>query len=289
MCRFVTYLGKNKVTLNEVVDKPKNSLINQSRLARGGRGINADGFGIGWYDLSIENNPSLFKSIQPAWNEPNLSSLISKIRSNCFVGHVRASTIGDVSIANCHPFTYNDFLFAHNGTIRGFNVIKRQLLNLLSDEVFETIKGTTDSEVFFGMLMNIIYKNKNLKNFSVSVNDMADAFIKALAQINSLQKQHKNKDNFSRLNIILTDGKKLIATRYVSTKKRKALSLYYAIGSHLNVDSNETLMKTNSRNIGAILIASEPLTDCLHEWTEVPPNHMLLVDENLHTSIQAIL
>lgn len=33
MCRFVAYLGKKPIILNEILDAPENSLINQSRQA----------------------------------------------------------------------------------------------------------------------------------------------------------------------------------------------------------------------------------------------------------------
>jgi predicted glutamine amidotransferase len=39
-------------------------------------------------------------------------------------------------------------------------------------------------------------------------------------------------------------------------------------------------MVTDDPDSRAILIASEPLTDEAH-WSEVPPNHMVLIDREL--------
>jgi glutamine amidotransferase len=284
MCRFVAYLGKKPVILNEVLDKPENSLINQSRKTRGGNpGLNADGFGIGWYDHAIDNKPGVFKSIQPAWNDHNLRHIASKIRSKCFMGHVRASTVGDVNTFNCHPFAYEDFLFVHNGTIRDFEKIKRKTLGQLSDEKFELIKGETDSEHFFALVMDILYQEK--KTFQLS--DIAQAVREAISQITTLQKTLPG-DPFSRINIAITDGKQMIVTRYVSSTDQEALSLHYALGDYIDTDSAETVMHDTSQKPGAVIIASEPLTDYTNEWREVPANHMLLIDEQLNVSLESI-
>ena len=49
MCRFVAYIGKKSVLLDELINKPNHSLIDQSRtVTELGEGINADGF---WFGL----------------------------------------------------------------------------------------------------------------------------------------------------------------------------------------------------------------------------------------------
>src|SRR6056300_1646366 len=113
MCRFLTYFSNQPILLENLLDKPTNSLIKQSHEAKEGtHGVNADGFGIAWYDFDIDSHPGVFKSIQPAWNDNNLIHLSQKIRSPCFLAHVRASTIGDVNQNNCHPFAYENYAFA---------------------------------------------------------------------------------------------------------------------------------------------------------------------------------
>ena len=156
MCRFVAYLGKKSILLNELLVKPKNSLINQSRDAKEGRlGLNADGFGLGWYSHEIDKIPGVFKSTQPAWNDNNLKHLANKIKSSCFLAHVRASTVGDIVLNNCHPFSYHEYAFVHNGTIRFFDKIKRQIINELDDIIFSEIKAQTDSEHLFFLIMQM--------------------------------------------------------------------------------------------------------------------------------------
>lgn len=124
MCRFIAYRGK-PILLDDVLHKPKNSLIRQSAQAHEAEEpLNGDGFGLGWYMPELDREPGLFVSVRPAWNDRNLRYLCQKINTPCFFAHVRAASAGEVSEANCHPFHYRDFLFMHNGGIGGFNKIK---------------------------------------------------------------------------------------------------------------------------------------------------------------------
>lgn len=251
MCRFAGYIGKESMLLSEVLIKPKNSLITQSMAAKqGAHHINADGFGLAWYDLRVDSNPAIYKTIQPAWNDKNLQHLSAKIQSKCFIAHVRASTVGSVSQSNCHPFYYRNYCMAHNGTIYKFENLKRKLLNFIDEELFLQIKGNTDSEIFFFLVMHYLRHGA-----SSLLDGIKQAF-------DWLKKEQDNGDieSFSRLNIIISDGKQLIATKCV-IENDQALSLYY------------------SENVNSVIIASEPLDDNHTKWVEIPKNHYILVEE----------
>jgi len=272
MCRFVAFLGKEPVILSDIIAAPENSLIRQSLEARLGHiALNADGFGIAWYDHSIDHAPGIFKSIQPAWNDFNLRHLASKVRSTCFLGHVRASTVGDVNTYNCHPFNDQQFSFVHNGTIEGFQKIKRELRRILDDVEFELLRGQTDSEHFFALLMDILHHGYE----TFTLDAQFEAYQKALKQIEVLTAD-VNVEESSRLNTVLTDGKQLLASRYVSDPSEVAWSLYY-----------QTKVDNNNEPI-SIIVASEPLTETEEGWQKIPTNHALLVDESLNVSLRAL-
>ena len=265
MCRFVAFKGSERIVLNKLLSDYPNSLISQSRLAKETKsGLNADGFGVGWYDREIDDEPAVFKSIQPAWNDDNLINISSKVRSDCFIGHVRASTVGDVSIANCHPFTYKQFLFAHNGTINHFDEIKKDLLLLLDQEHFTKIKGQTDSEHFFFLVCDIIEKEL----WPINPISLAKGLAYGIEEINQLLDNHNIEHDY-RINAVLTDGKVMAAIRYTSNKNISPLSLYYS--------------KKDS-----VVIASECLTEAQEDWEEIPLNSILTVDEVSKVSIKPI-
>jgi glutamine amidotransferase len=277
MCRFVAYLGEKPIILSEVLQKPSNSLVKQSKNALEGKlGLNADGFGVSWYNHNIDQEPGLFRSIQPAWSDENLYYLSKKISSKCFLGHVRASTVGNVNILNCHPFVHKQFSFVHNGTVRDFNLLKKKLINNLSEEAFDLIKGQTDSEHLFTLIIDILSK----QNKSPSLNNLYLCFYEAIEQIKSL-KNSIGLNSSTKINSVFTDGHRLIATRYISTNNSDTLSLYYST-------NNSSADESEYYNHKYVLIASEPISDYFNTWHELPINHIMLVNKDLEIEIKKL-
>ncbi|WP_457940602.1 class II glutamine amidotransferase [Mesorhizobium sp. 10J20-29] len=152
MCRWAAYSGQ-EVFLEDIVTSPCHSLIAQSHCAQEAKSpTNGDGFGLAWYGDRPE--PGLYRDILPAWSDPNLISLCRQIRSPLFLAHIRASTGGATSRANCHPFVSGRWSFIHNGQIGGFERIRRSLENAIPDELYDQKQGTTDSELFFLLMLD---------------------------------------------------------------------------------------------------------------------------------------
>lgn len=285
MCRFIAYMGR-PIILDELLFKPTNSLIRQSVRAREAEEpLNGDGFGLGWYDPEIDPTPALFVSIQPAWNDRNLMYLASKIRSNCFFAHVRAATAGWVSSLNCHPFHNDRFLMMHNGGIGGFEQIKRYLRRGLSNETYEWVKGQTDSEHMFAVFVDIFKKKK----YNYRVQDFAAAFLATLAELKKQQKKLKVTEA-SYINVVITDGRSLLASRYISGDDVKyAPTLYYVPAtSHRSHDGILDITSHESAKTEAVLIVSEKLDSHKANWLEIPVNHLLLVNDDLTTTLREI-
>src|SRR3954453_19643754 len=141
MCRWMAYSG-DPILAEDVLFKPTHSLIDQSLHSRlGATTTNGDGFGIGWYGNGP--TPGLFKNIEPAWNDRNLRELAAQIRTPILFAHIRASTGTPVQRSNCHPFRHEQWLWMHNGAIRGFHEIKRDLLLAVDPVLYRDIDGST--------------------------------------------------------------------------------------------------------------------------------------------------
>jgi glutamine amidotransferase len=275
MCRLVAYLGHDAL-LEDVLVKPTNSIVMQSLHAREtDMPTNGDGFGIGWYNPLISKNPGLFTSISPAWNDRNLLHLAAKIMSPCFFSHVRAASAGGVTHYNSHPFSHENLLFMHNGGVGGFKRVKRHLRHLLDDDIYSWIKGETDSEHVFGLFLQLA-KERNLSN----INTVADTMAETINTINDLVAKYAP-DNSSNLNLCLTDGKRLIATRYATDTDSLPRSLHYTYGSSFQFVDNTWHMLKSDKKTASVLVASEVLTDSNCEWHEVKNNHMLIIDDDL--------
>lgn len=282
MCRLVAYLGRD-VLLEDVLVKPINSIVMQSLHAReSSTPTNGDGFGLGWYMPSISETPGLFRSVFPAWNDSNLLHLTAKIISPAFFAHVRAASVGGVSLDNCHPFTHGRWMLMHNGGIHDFKLVKRHIRHLLEDDIYDLIQGETDSEHLFALFLQLS-KGRDLSRLS----EVAYSLEATLVQIRGLIDTF-GKPGPSYFNICLTDGARLLATRYCTNPKLIPESMHYSLGSQFVATKGRYHMMPNNKKQGSLLVASEKLTNFDAEWHDVPVNHMLLVDTDLRIQLRPL-
>ncbi|MEN8124840.1 MAG: class II glutamine amidotransferase [Bacteroidota bacterium] len=282
MCRLVAYLGTPILT-DKIIIKPKNSLVHQSFAAKEtDYPVNGDGFGIGWYRHEIRKEPGLYKSISPAWNDQNLLYNASFIQTNCFFAHVRAGTVGDVSYENTHPFSYNEFLMMHNGGILEFEKIKYDLVNLLDEEAFLWIRGQTDTQYIIALFMT----NSRKLGFDNMENpeQLVACFNKTYHDIEELKKKN-GVDAVALYNIVFTDGKRLIATKYSTAPEDELRTLYYINKVCCRICENGKLRVSKNKEDKASLISSEILTEEKEHWEEIPNNHAIYIDEKLDVSL----
>ncbi|KAH3684199.1 hypothetical protein WICPIJ_004842 [Wickerhamomyces pijperi] len=284
MCRFLIFKGKDPILLSHLLTRPAHSIINQSfdsrlRLDRR-RPINGDGFGVGYYSLDPEleeAGPCIFRAITPAWNNMNLETLAEKTKSNLVFAHVRASTYGVLSETNCHPFTFKNLMFMHNGGISNFNQVKRRLINHIKDEYFLFIQGSTDSECCFALFLDTLDKlghdpNKNVK---IDPKALRQALIKTIEYIKDWT---KGTNDPSLLNFAVTDGDSVVVTRYITSKTEEAASLHFSCGSSfVEYEPNQYRMERLDRGQNVIMVASEPLTFERGDWIAVPTNSVLTI------------
>lgn len=276
MCRLVAYLG-TEILLENILVNPANSLTKQSLHARESDfPTNGDGFGVGWYNHDISPNPGLFTSISPAWNDLNLLHLASKIKSTCFFGHVRAASVGGVTHYNCHPFINENWMFMHNGCLNDFIQIKRHIRHLLEDDIYNWIKGETDSEHLFALFRQMA-KGRALHD----INGVIQLTLDVVKQLHLVMSEYGTPGT-SYLNICVTDGKRIIASRYCSDRRYKPESMYYSTGQAFVSEHDNYHMIQRPGKTKCVLVASEMLDDFSQEWHEVPEHHLLFVDTDLN-------
>jgi len=260
MCRWLAYSGP-PVYLDSILFKPENSLIRQSLQARRSRSVtNGDGFGVGWYDS--QPTPGLFRDTLPAWNDENLRSLSEQIRARTFLAHVRASTGTPTSRANCHPFRHGKWLFMHNGQIGEFEGLRRDLTFAVAPELFPCIRGATDSEIFFYLMLGAGLES-----------DPPGALAASVRTVLRIMEKHGTATPFL-LTAALSDGETIYAVRYAS--EGTAPSLFFGT----NVPLSDITDGLASSPAPAILVLSEPLDDVQANWTEVKQDCLLVAAEN---------
>jgi glutamine amidotransferase len=274
MCRFTFYQGKS-IGIDSLITEPKHSLINQSfnSLERD-EPLNGDGFGLAWYNHSISEVPAFFKSVSPAWNNRNLRELARLTQSSCIMAHVRAATQGlQVSESNCHPFSAGKYAFMHNGDIGGFHLIRRQITQLLSDESFEALQGSTDSEHFFRLLQDELKERDTLP----AHDQMSSSLMSTIRKVTELGKAAGTTEH-SYMNMVLTDGHIAVAVRFTTDDPSNADSLYLNMGRKYVCEDGVCYMHDPGEHEKAVIISSEPLSED-PGWESVPVNTMVVVKE----------
>ena len=211
MCRWAAWQGA-PIFLSEIITDPQHSLVHQARdAAECKTAINADGFGLAWYDH--RPTPGLYRDVYPAWSDPNLRSLADQVRSGLFLAHVRASTGTATSRNNCHPFVWDRWSFMHNGQVGGFEGFRKAADMMIPDALYDHRKGATDSEALFLVACG----------FDLNTNPCA-ALSRAVALFEALSRG-KGTTPHMRVAAALSAGKTLYALRYASDAH--APSLYY--------------------------------------------------------------
>lgn len=274
MCRFLVYKGKDDILLSNLILHPAHSILTQSYDARlrldMRRPHNGDGFGIGYYtDPKLGPEPCIFTSTIPAWNCRNLERIASKTTSSLVFAHVRATTEGNLSEQNCHPFEHGCLMFMHNGGVGGWKHVKRQLASMIGDRWFMSVQGSTDSEWSFALFLDSLDKlgidpssNPGDKGFGHSV--LRKALLKTIASINKLTSAIENEEAVSLLNFAVTDGHSVVCSRYVSSTTEEAASLFFSSGTSWQAPAEsqkgDYTMERRDKGADIVLVASEPLT-----------------------------
>jgi glutamine amidotransferase len=250
MCRLAAYLGP-RILLQRFLLEPSHSLYEQSwaphelKYAR----LNADGFGIGWY--SLDGKPAIYVNQMPIWSDINLPGIARSLSNGLWVANVRSATSPSYSgPANQQPFQHDGVMFLHNGLVEDFDrSLRGRIRHFLSTEIEAGIAGNTDSEYIFALLRQLLASDDELS--------LEEAMRAGLALIDEWLDGRK-----ALLNLLLTDGERLYATRHAL--KGECPSLYFTTDDECFDE-------------GAQLIASERLTEG-EFWQPVPEHHLLILD-----------
>lgn len=297
MCRALLYLGQ-PVLLDHLLFQPDSALIKQSYMPKMLHMLNLAGFGLRAWDRDSHapDQPFTYGSPSLPIFDRNLKNLAEKVRASAVLAHVRGvaySTTVDISLQNVHPFQFPGvpLTLAHNGDLNRMAEMKRHLAAHVRPEFLKEIKGTTDSEWIYALIVS------NLPDpFRKSSRDeLMGAVPKALDIIRNVRKELGIALS-SSVNLFMTDGTQLCAVRYcfdfgcyntehpskVHEANLNFLSLWYTLGRDYGLndepddeDGPEWRMRGGAENADSIIVASEPLTRDTSTWVEVPEYAML--------------
>lgn len=247
MCRHIGYIGKIK-DLYSILLNHNHSLIEQAykpKLMQEAT-LNADGFGLVW---KHKTSFKLYKNYLPIWNDLNLVNISKSISSNLVIANVRSATISEnFGYYNTHPFVLNNFCFSHNGYIKDFNASTRKKISqYLNSKYINLIKGQTDSELIFILLMQFIETSKDIT--------------KSIKSLIGIIKEHFTA---SMLNFL------------IATYDKKGGKILFGTKFSLGLDA-PSLFYSKYKN-DYVIISSEKLNDN-NNWNIIKKNSLIKVSE----------
>eukprot|EP00980_Cylindrotheca_fusiformis_P007327 scaffold1525_cov142-Cylindrotheca_fusiformis.AAC.127 len=262
----------------------------QGFCRRGGdTDIHSDGWGIAFYQ---DRGLRQFHDTEPA-STSLLADFLGKrsIRTLNMMGHLRYATVGDVNMANVHPFAREmwgiDFCFAHNGEVPIFKTNPNRQLKSLKpstdsnrqDIAYYNPVGTTDSEATFCAILNALRQRfETLPSLPV----LYEAIQKLCDEIVEEQPDQ------TILNFMMTCGPHTLwvyswpgsrpgskvwnglqyATRQYPFKKCHLCDLDYTVDFSTQTTENDCVS----------VIATKPLTDD-ETWIELSKGELILFDQ----------
>jgi len=184
MCRHLAWLGQPR-TLASLVLAPPSALLVQSYAPRRQRHgtMNADGWGVGFY-ADGRTEPARWRSEKPLWAATSFASVAPVVSSRCVLAAVRSATVGmplDESAAA--PFTDGRWLLSHNGRV------DRSVLPVARDA-----ESVCDSAQLAALV-----------------------FSRGPAHLGDVVREVGAADPAARLNLLATDGTRLLATTWGDT------------------------------------------------------------------------
>lgn len=276
--------------MEDLLYKPDVSFVNQTHQAALLNRLNLAGSGFLAWDAQSERPdlPFVYRSTQLPIYDRNLQALAAKVRATCLLGHLRGVPYhvrSIISEQNLHPFLFDDtrLALAHNGQLAHFDEMKFALLPHMKPELARVVRGTTDSEWFYALLLSQL----DDPHADLGAQDICTGVIKALKIIAETRRKMRIR-TFSPMNLFLSDGNDLVAVCYTfglgnyeglgddyHPPDEKLLRIWYTTGKSYGFYDGEWRMDHAREEATSCIVASEPLTRDQSTWTSVPLQHLV--------------
>ncbi|KAI9880848.1 MAG: hypothetical protein M1830_010443 [Pleopsidium flavum] len=331
MCRWFAYLSETEeCLLEDVLVTPAHSLSKQvhehylpkllshdpheltteHEITTRNRLFNVDGVGLAWYtsaraDFNANSQgerPALYKDSQPPLNDTNFRSICANTATKACFAHIRAATATATTAVNNHPFVFGRHVFMHNGVVTDFLSIRRAMCELIDDDAYANISGSTDSEHFAALYMTELTNGKGKASWDeqYSTAEMKAALHKTMGTVVKLQREKLGGDRAqpNSLNVAATDGSQLVAFRCYNHAVEQPPSLYYSTKAgvtmnrkypdHPDGKENPMARKKSDEHGRHVIVASEPSTYRKEDWILIEKNHCVMVEKNGDVVVESV-
>lgn len=224
------------------------------------------GWGVGFYQFG---EVLLRRRHLEHTQELDPGKMTNDVKAEVLLGHVRMPTVGDLRTENTHPFRYREWLFAQIGTPATFAGIRGELLDRLPVFLRSNVRGDTDSEVMFHLVLSRLLDKGQLDTMHASAQDTASSLREALRVVNEVCKVADLPAYCG--DILLTNGERILAVHQSSQMAYRLVNSAEDVQEFL-ADGSERI--PHASRIQCCVIASE--MEVLPEhWVRVPNDSLV--------------
>ncbi len=278
MCRLYGFRGNEPTKVECTLVHSQNALLVQSRSDLAGK-AHPDGWGIGLYR---DGEPRIERRSTSAFGDLHFSVIAERVFARTVLAHVRKATVGETQPANSHPFCHRRWMFAHNGTVTAFDRVRPKMIEETAPALRGLARGTTDSEVLFYWLLSRMQLAGIDLDAAVDRGRLAAVVAEAVPYLADLCDQ-AGPERPAPLNLMLTDGEVLVATRW-------GLTLHWTVrdGIHdCEICGIPHVRHDSGTDYRAVVVASEALSDA-EPWHEVPERGIVSVGGDVEADVQRL-
>jgi predicted glutamine amidotransferase len=203
----------------------------------------------------------------------DFAQAVAELRSDYVMGNVRAPG-AKASPENTPPFRHRTWVFGHSGRIQNFAAMQPELLATIPDFLRRSIRGQTDSENLFYLLLAYLHDAGKLDDPEPRLADAESALRAMLATTERLANAHGA--TLQGLNVMLTNGRFVLAAR-------KGPPMYWK-RVHTDVPIKEPRNGPGSMDRQVILL-SEPKGGKPEGFEEIPDATIATVSRDFHTAL----
>jgi len=216
-----------------------------------------------------------------------LADLAGAIDSEALLAHARRATVGKAREENTHPFRFRNWLFAHDGTVSGWEAVKPRLLEALPDFLRRAVAGDTDSEHAFMVFLDHLRREGHLDDPDLDPQTAGRALARTVRQLEAWGRD-AGEQRPSRLVFAATNGRILVASR-------RGGPLHYALfegivpcpldGIALDTPESDPRVRPH-RQVKAVCLANRIVTP--NGFIEVPEGSVVGAGRSLAVTVSPI-
>jgi glutamine amidotransferase len=230
----------------------------------------------GWGLASFQGGEVLLQRSPKPSAPVDFARLVHELRSDYVLGNVRAPG-AKAAPENTPPYRYRSWVFGHSGRIQNFAAMQGDLLAAVPDFLRRCIRGQTESENLFHLLLAFLHDAGKLDDQEPRVIDAENALRAMLAMTEQLAGQRGAV--VQGLNCILTNGRFLLAAR-------KGPPMYWR-RLHTDVPVKEPRNGPGSLE-RHVIVLSEPKGGKPEGFEEIPDASIVTVSRDFGTAIAPI-